>query len=88
MEWMIFYTKYSAILEKIMFLGPGDIPAKFCCTHLLIVPDIVSPAALVKEGVEFLLADGSQLVRSDHVLRLPGPGVPGVDNCYICYISQ
>ena len=32
---------------------------------------------------EFLLADGSKLVRSDHVLRLPGPGVPGVDNCYI-----
>ena len=83
MEWMIFYTKYSAILERFMVLGPGDIPAKFCLTHLLIVPDIVSPAALVKEGVEFLLADGSQLVRSDHVLRLPGPGVPGVDNCYI-----
>ena len=78
MEWMIFYMKYSSILERFMVLGPGNIHAKFCCTHLLIVPDIVSPAALVKEGVEFLLADGSQLVRSDHVLRLPGPGVPAV----------
>ena len=50
----------------------------FCCTHLLIVPDIVSPAALVEEGVELLLANGSQLVRSDHVLRLPGPGIPAI----------